>query len=149
MKKTSIKITALCCVLGMFGAFAGCNAETESIADSIASVNSVDSEIQAETEIPDMEIPDAETQKNSGDTITVTDHAGNMIEVPTDIDRIIVGDILPLASVLTVFFDNGDKIVGMAEGSMKAAENGLLGELYPEVLDAKTDFIDGTSINIE
>ena len=144
MKKVSIKITALCCVLGMFGAFAGCNAETESIADSIASVNSVDSEVQIEPEMPD-----AETPENSGDTITVTDHAGNVIEVPTEIDRIIVGDILPLASVLTVFFDNGDKIVGMAEASMKAAENGLLGELYPEVLNAQTDFIDGTSINIE
>ncbi|MDE5884850.1 MAG: ABC transporter substrate-binding protein [Oscillospiraceae bacterium] len=144
MKKASIRITTFCCVVGMFGAFTGCNAETERIADSIASVNSVDSEIQAEPEMPD-----AETSKNFGDTITVTDHAGNVIEVPAEIDRIIVGDILPLASVLTVFFDNGDKIVGMAEGSMKAAENGLLGELYPEVLNAETDFIDGTSINIE
>lgn len=137
MKKTSIRITALCCVVGMFNAFAGCNAEN--IADSISSLNSVDSEIQAEPKMPD----------SSDDTITVTDHAGNVIEVPAEIDRIIVGDILPLASVLTVFFDNGDKIVGMAEGSMKAAENGLLGELYPEVLNAQTNFIDGTSINIE
>jgi len=79
----------------------------------------------------------------------VTDHAGNEVEVPNEINRIVVADIYPMASVLAVFFDSAKKIVGMAPPCMSAAKNGLLGELYPEILDAKTDFIDGTNVNIE
>ena len=110
----------------------------------------------AETEAaPDSE---AVTEENAtaaaesdseGDTITVTDHLGNTVEVPKQIDRIVVGNIYPLPSVLTIFFDSGEKIVGMADVSMKAAQNGLLGELYPEVLNAETGFIQGTEINVE
>ncbi len=85
----------------------------------------------------------------SSGTHVVTDHAGNEVEVPDRIDRIVVADIYPMASVLTVFFDSADKIVGMAPPCMSAAKNGLLGEIYPEILDAKTDFIDGTNINLE
>lgn len=83
------------------------------------------------------------------ETVTITDHAGITVEVPKNAERIVVCDILPLPSVLSVFFDSADKIVGMSGNSMTAAENGLLGELYPEILDAETGFIDGSSINLE
>ncbi|MBR5367103.1 MAG: ABC transporter substrate-binding protein [Clostridia bacterium] len=80
---------------------------------------------------------------------TVTDHFGNTVKLPDEINRIVVCDIYPLPSVLAVFFDSAEKIVGMAGPSMTAAQNSLLSELYPEILDAKTDFIDGTTLNIE
>ena len=82
-------------------------------------------------------------------THTVTDHLGNAVQVPVDINRIVVCDILPLPSVLAVFFDSAEKIVGMPGTAMSAAEGGLLGQLYPEILDAQTGFIDGSSLNIE
>lgn len=85
----------------------------------------------------------------SGKTHIVVDHNGNEVELPYEINRIAVCDILPLPSVLAVFFDSAEKIVGMASTSMSAAQNGLLGELYPEILDAETGFIDGSDINIE
>ena len=83
------------------------------------------------------------------DTITVTDQAGFEVTLPKEIRRIVVCDILPLPSVLSVFFDSADKIVGMSGTSMGAAENGLLGELYPEILGAETDFINGSTVNVE
>lgn len=83
------------------------------------------------------------------DVITVTDHEGNTVEVKKDIQRIVVCDIYPLPSVLTIFFDSSEKIVGMAEPSMTAAKNSLLSELYPDLLNAKTSFIDGTNVNLE
>ncbi len=86
---------------------------------------------------------------NPPGTITVTDHADNVVEIPSEINRIAICDIFPLASVLTVFFDSGDKIVGMPAPAMSAAKNGLLGELYPEILDASTSYIDGENLNIE
>ncbi len=82
-------------------------------------------------------------------THTVVDHNDNRVEVPNTVERIVVCDIFPLPSVLTVFFDSAEKIVGMAPASMLAAKNGLLGELYPEILNAETGFIDGSSVNIE
>ena len=42
----------------------------------------------------------AEQQPEQSDTITVTDHNGNVVTVPRRIDRIVVCDILPLPSVL-------------------------------------------------
>ena len=90
----------------------------------------------------------AEVPKNQA-THTVVDHAGYEVEVPEEVNRIAVCTILPLPSVLAVFFDSAEKIVAMAPGSYSAAENSLLGELYPELLNAETAFIDGGSLNVE
>ena len=80
---------------------------------------------------------------------TVIDHAGNSVALPETVERVVVCDILPLPSVLAVFFDSADKIVGMSGTSMVAAENSLLGQLYPEILNAETGFIDGSTVNTE
>ena len=90
-----------------------------------------------------------EESSASADTTTITDHADRQVEVPKDIQRIVVCDIYPLPSVLTVFFDSADKLVGIPAPSMTAAQNGLLGQLYPEMLDAETGYIDGTDVNME
>ena len=85
----------------------------------------------------------------AGSTVTITDQAGFEVKVPEKIDRIVVCDILPLPSVLCVFFDSADKLVGISGTSRNAAENGLLGQLYPEILEAETGFIDGSTVNVE
>ena len=90
-----------------------------------------------------------DNKTNNSDTITVTDHLGNMVTVPKNIERIAVGKIYPLPSVLAVFFDSAEKIIGMPEQCMSAAENSLLAELYPEILNAETNYINGANLNIE
>lgn len=90
-----------------------------------------------------------EQEDANDNTITVTDHNGNVVTVPKNIERIAIGNILPMPSVLAVFFDSAEKLVGIPKGSMTAAENSLLSELYPEILQAKTDYIDGADINLE
>ena len=80
---------------------------------------------------------------------TITDHAGFTVELPEKVERVVVCDILPLPSVLAVFFDSADRIVGMSGTSMGAAENSLLGQLYPEILKAETGFINGSTVNTE
>lgn len=94
----------------------------------------------------------ASKENNTGaqaQTIVVTDHNGNEVSVKQNIQRIVVCDIYPLPSVLTIFFDSAEKIVGMAPPSMSAAKNSLLSELYPEIGNAQTNFIDGTNVNLE
>ena len=85
----------------------------------------------------------------AAETRTITDQDGFEVTLPKEINRIVVCDILPLPSVLAVFFDSAEKIVGMSSTSMNAAENSLLGQLYPEILEAETSFINGTTVNAE
>ncbi len=82
-------------------------------------------------------------------TITITDHADNVVELPRDIERIAIVGIYPLASVLSVFFNSSDKIVAMPKQSMAAAKSGLLGQLYPDILNVQTDCVSGDAVNTE
>ena len=102
-----------------------------------------------ETQVQETITETSENETKKEGTHVIVDHAGYEVEVPYEIERIAVGGILPLPSVLAVFFDSADKIVGMAPNSMSAAENGLLGELYPEILNAETGYINGSDVNLE
>ncbi len=86
-------------------------------------------------------------KENESDIII--DHAGNIVKLPDEINRIAVTDTLPLPSVLSLFLGSADQIVGISPASMSAAKSGLLGELYPEILDANTDFFSNNELNIE
>ena len=88
-------------------------------------------------------------KKESTKTVTVTDHNGNKVELPENIERIAVCDVFPLPSVLSVLFNSASKIVAMAPASMTAAKSGLLSELYPEILNADTSAISGADVNTE
>ena len=90
-----------------------------------------------------------ESNVEVSETKTVVDHEGVEVEVPGEINRIVVGNTWPLASVLSVYLGGAEKIVGLHPASMGAAANGLLKEVYPEILNAKTDFIKDSQINIE
>ena len=79
---------------------------------------------EAPTTVPETtEVPESTVDPNG--THTVKDHAGNDVEVPNTVERIAVCDIYPLPSILAVFFDSAEKIVGMAPQSMAAAKNSL------------------------
>ena len=89
-----------------------------------------------------------ETAKQ-GETHVVIDHGGNAVNVPNKIERIVVTDIFPIPAVLSVFFNSASKIVGIAPTSASAAKNSLLSQIYPEILNAKSDFMNGNVINVE
>lgn len=144
MKKRLLAML-LTCVLGI--SVIGCGSQSETAENASKTTENADStETTTETTTADAETADA---SEDSDTITITDHNGNVVTVPKNIERIAVGNILPMPSVLAVFFDSAEKIVGMPQGSMTAAQNSLLSELYPEILNAKTDYINGAEINIE
>ena len=81
-------------------------------------------------------------------THIIVDHQGYEVEVPKKIERIAFYGIYPLPSVVTIFFNNADKIVAMGKPSLTAAQNGLLGQLYPEILNVDTAPVTG-QIHIE
>ena len=88
-------------------------------------------------------------EDNGKTTHVIVDHLGNEVEVPNEINRIVVCGLWPLPSVLCVFFDSAEKIVGIPDSCMSAAKNSILSELYPEILNAKTEYTTGSDINME
>ena len=83
------------------------------------------------------------------ETVTITDHADREVTVPVNPDNVVILDILPLPSVLTVFLNSAETITAMEPASMNAAKNGILSELYPEILDVSTDIMGGDDVNVE
>jgi len=81
--------------------------------------------------------------------VTITDHQDRTITVPADPKKVAVLDIYPLASMLTIYLDSSSSIVAMEPASMSAAKNGVLSELYPEILNVNTNIMDGNDVNIE
>ena len=121
-------------------------------AQSDASTEPAQTEEAAPAEQTEQAEPEAATEEMTGpetDFITVTDHNDNVVQVPKNAQRIAVCDILPLPSVLCVFFDSAEKLVGIAPSSMSAAQNSLLSQLYPEILNAQTGYMNGTDVNTE
>ncbi len=135
------KIIAICLICTQMLALAACGLTNERATTKKEAIQTT----QAVEEVSES----MENSEEKAETKIVVDHAGVEVEVPTKIDRIVVGNTLPLASVLTVYLGGAEKIVGLHPASMGAAKSGLLSELYSEILDAKTEFINGTEINVE
>lgn len=91
-----------------------------------------------------------ETAKETeGETRTIVDHAGHEVTIPTEIESIVMTSITPLPSVYCMFEGSADRLIGISPSSMAAAENSLLAEIVPEIVDVPTEFMAGGEINIE
>ncbi len=89
------------------------------------------------------------TSTQEATTVTIVDHADRTVTVPTNPKKVAILGILPLPAMLTVYLDSAESIVAMEQASMNAAKNGILSELYPEILNVNTDIMDGDDVNIE
>ena len=69
--------------------------------------------------------------------------------LPPKIERVAVAGILPFPSVLCLYLGSAEKIIAIPPASMSAAREGLLGELFPELLKAETSFASGAGVNVE
>ena len=147
-----VRLTALLLCLSLLLALAACGAKTET-AEAPAEDPAAETVEEAAAEAPAEEAPEeeaaAEEPAAEDGTVTITDHADRTVTVPTDPTRVVILDILPLPSVLTVFLGSAETILAMEPASMNAAKNGILSELFPEVLNVSTDIMNGDDINIE
>ncbi|MCR4823163.1 MAG: ABC transporter substrate-binding protein [Treponema sp.] len=82
-------------------------------------------------------------------TRTITDHTGRQVEIPAELNRIVIGSILPLASVYCMYMGSTDKLVGMHPSSMAAAKNSYLATVFPEVTKIDSSFVQNGAVNIE
>ena len=142
MKKLTAIILCVCLgAAGLTGCQAGASGTSAASGASDAPVASTAPSQAAKTTTQQ-----EDKEGNTGGTVIITDHTGIQVEIPGEVNRVVVTDILPLPSIITVFLGSGEKIVGMAPASMSAARTGLLGELLPDILNASTDFMNGSDI---
>jgi len=146
MKK---KIMSLLMIAAMsMASFAACGSSDETAETTTEPATETTEEVTVEEN--ETSVTSLGYDENDPDgTHIVVDHAGDEVEVPNTIERIVIGSFYPLASVTAEYLGSADMIVGIHPVSMSAAENGLLGQVYPEILNASTSFIDGSEVNIE
>lgn len=82
-------------------------------------------------------------------TRVITDHAGHEVEIPTEINRIVITSITPLPSVYSLFEGSADRLIGMSPASMASTEHSLLADTIPGITDVSTEFMSGDEVNIE
>ncbi|MBR0030971.1 MAG: ABC transporter substrate-binding protein [Treponema sp.] len=87
--------------------------------------------------------------KAKAQTRIIKDHNGREVEIPAEINRIVIGSILPLASVYCMYMGSTEKLVGMHPSSMAAAKNSYLATVFPEVTKIDSSFVQNGVINIE
>ena len=82
-------------------------------------------------------------------TITITDHTGNEVEIPADIERVAIDEI-PLASTYLAYFEgSAPHLVGMSAAVVDSLKNTVAAEMAPELLEVDTSFYDEGELNIE
>lgn len=91
----------------------------------------------------------SEEKSSEAKTVTITDHADRTVTVPVNPERVAILGILPLPAMLTVYLNSCESIVAMEPASMAAAKNGVLSDLYPDIVNVSTDIMDGNDVNIE
>ncbi|MBR2810067.1 MAG: ABC transporter substrate-binding protein [Solobacterium sp.] len=121
------------------------------LAGCAQSASSADAASSAVSEASSETVSSVVSEEPAADAgmVTLTDHADTTVTVPTNPERVIILDILPLPSTLTVYLDSASSIIAMQPASYNAAKNGVLSELYPEILNASTDIMNGEDVNVE
>lgn len=137
-------LTAVMCV----GLLAGCGSTAKDNASTGAAESTVaENAGNTETEISSND--NAMTGDAENGTRTIVDHAGHEVTLPAEINRIAITSITPLPSVYCMFEGSADRLIGISPSSMAAAENSLLAEIVPDIVDVPTDFMAGGEVNIE
>ena len=112
MKKLTAIILSVCLgAAGLTGCQAGAS-ETPAASSRAADTGRQQAEKEPKEETKSREDSAGEPDASqSGGTVIITDHAGSQVEIPREVNRVVVTDILPLPSIITVFLGSGEKIV--------------------------------------
>lgn len=92
---------------------------------------------------------DSKDKATTQEEKVVQDQLGRDVKIPTKVDRIVTGGILPFYSTWYVATDSTKEIVGMHPNSYSAAKNSILAKISPDVLKADTSFVKNGEVNVE
>lgn len=144
------KITAAAVAIAMLTSLAGCSGSSSAPADTTAAETTVAAETTAGTQSAAETAKEEteETEAASGKR-TITDQVGNEVELPAEINRVVIASAWPLASVYCLFEGSVDKLVGVDPAIISAAENSLLVKVAPEIVNVESGFSQNGALNAE
>lgn len=90
-----------------------------------------------------------ETKDKNKKVRTITDHAGNEVEVPEKIERIVIDQIPILSTYMAYHHGKAPYIVGYAGSLKQVISNTVLKDIAPELLDSQNTVQAQSDINIE
>ena len=91
---------------------------------------------------------DTATAGNEG-YITITDHRGVEVQVPKNIQRVVI-DQVPLTTTYCMYMGgNTDKLVGLSQSVVDVLSKSVLKDISPETLKVETGFYKVGELNIE
>lgn len=101
------------------------------------------------TELESSEQPEKTVTAVEETTRVIVDQVGNEVELPQEINRIVIASAWPLASVYCLFDGSVEKLVGVDPAIISAAENSLLVKVAPEIVNVSSSFSQNGVINAE
>ena len=109
--------------------------------------------IKTEQKSENKEVTQAEKKEETKDknkkVRTITDHAGNEVEVPEKIERIVIDQIPILSTYMAYHHGKAPYIVGYAGSLKQVISNTVLKDIAPELLDSQNTVQAQSDINIE
>ena len=87
--------------------------------------------------------------EQAGETRVIIDQVGNEVELPAQVNRIVIASAWPLASVYCLFDGSVEKLVGVDQAIISAAENSMLVKVAPEIVNVESGFSQNGVINAE
>lgn len=90
-----------------------------------------------------------EAEDENKKTRVITDHAGNEVEVPEKVERIVIDQIPILYTYMAYHHGKAPYIVGYAGSLKQVISNTVLKDIAPELLDSQNTVQGQSDINIE
>ena len=134
-----IRVLALTMVLIMMLSLVGCGAAASSAApESAPASQSAQSAASG-----------SEAALDENGTHTVVDHAGNSVEVPNKIDRIVIDQIPILSTYMAYFQGEAPNIVGFCGSFKDTISKTVLKNIAPELMETADTVYAQSDLNIE
>ena len=79
----------------------------------------------------------------------VVDELNREVEIPGELDNVVMGSILPYFATWFIATNSTEEIKGIHPNSYNAAAFSILKDISPDILEAKTNFIENGEVNVE
>ena len=85
----------------------------------------------------------------STETKMIVDELDREVEIPGELDNVVMGAILPYFATWYIATNSTDEISGIHPNSYNAAAFSILKDMSPSILEAKTNFVQNGEVNVE
>ena len=150
MKNIKKILLILCLQVFALTSMTACGkAKTEDKSESKEVVQNENNEEKKDTKADKKEEKPEESKSESKKTRTITDHAGNKVEVPEKIEKIVIDQIPILSTYMAYHHGKAPYIVGYAGSLKEVISKTVLKDIAPELLDSQNTVQAQSDINIE